>query len=257
MKRVLVLSCSATIATSLAAIPALGVRATSPDAMCSAVPEGVTLVVPHEAGVALARSTGAEPLGVALPAPPSVAVRAPDGTVWAEVATGAESADVYRVPANGEAVQSASGAVELSSGGALGGAFGGGDHRSTASRRRRVVRRRDRRVRRRRAGRRQGCWCPGVRRRQRDDRSRTPGRGRDGRPHRGDHLLRGRRRRARRLVLADGLGAVQRPAALPVADRRTFRRRRFRGAELGRRSRLERRDERHRGGLVAGCRPMP
>ncbi|MDF2732843.1 MAG: cwlH [Desertimonas sp.] len=87
--------------------------------MCSAVPEGVTLVVPHEAGVALARSTGAEPLGVALPAPPSVAVRAPDGTVWAEVATGAESADVYRVPANGEAVQSASGAVELSSGGAL------------------------------------------------------------------------------------------------------------------------------------------
>ena len=110
----------ATIATLVAIVPVLSTSAAGPGSMCTAIPEGVTLVVPQDNRVGLARSTGVEPLGVVLPAPSTVAIRTPDGTVWAEVATSAESADVYRVPAGGQAAQSASGAVELSSGGAIG-----------------------------------------------------------------------------------------------------------------------------------------
>ena len=120
MKRVVVILSGATIATLVAIVPELSSSAASPGSMCTAIPEGVTLVVPQDNSVGLARSTGVEPLGVALPAPPRVAVRTPDGTVWAEVATSAESADVYRVAAGSQAALSASGAVELVSGGAIG-----------------------------------------------------------------------------------------------------------------------------------------
>jgi Putative peptidoglycan binding domain len=88
--------------------------ATSVDASCSSVPDRVALVVPHGDGVAVARSTGVEPLDVELPTPPSVAARTLDGTVWVQVTTGEETADVYRVAPDGEAVRSASGEVVLS-----------------------------------------------------------------------------------------------------------------------------------------------
>ena len=49
--------------TMTLAIPTIGVAAGPPsDASCTAVPEGVTLVVPHAGGVGLARSSGVEPL---------------------------------------------------------------------------------------------------------------------------------------------------------------------------------------------------
>jgi peptidoglycan hydrolase-like protein with peptidoglycan-binding domain len=116
-KHVVTLAGAMTAATLLA-IPTIGVAAVPPtDAACTAVPEGATLVVPHDGGVALARATGLEPLGVALPAPPSVAVRTAGGAVWAEVAAGPEFAEVYRIPPGGEPARSAGGDVDLSGGG--------------------------------------------------------------------------------------------------------------------------------------------
>ena len=222
--------------------------------MCTAVPEGVTLVVPHDAGVGVGPFDGAEPLGVALPAPPSVAVRAPDGTVWARSPRAARAPTCI--------------ACRRRRGGAVGGrrcrAVVGRGARRTRSAAVIIDRQqaegdeaygaviveyadgeqvdvKDRR-------------CPGVRRRERR-RSASAGWSKARRPTSprrssttGSTATRsttGTRRR---------IGAVQRPAAVPVADRRTCRRRRFRGAELGRGSRLERRDERHRGRLVAGRR---
>jgi hypothetical protein len=111
MRRTVAILSGATITTLLSAVPTIG--AASPPETCTAVPNGVTLVVPHGAGVGVARSTGMEPLDVELPASPSVAVRALDGTVWAQVDTGDETADVYRVAPGGEGVLSASGDVVL------------------------------------------------------------------------------------------------------------------------------------------------
>jgi hypothetical protein len=107
-----------TAAMSMWLTPATGVAAaTSAAGPCSSVPDGVALVVPHGAGVAVARSTGVEPLDVALPSSPSVAARTLDGTVWAQVTTGEATADVYRIAPDGEAVRSASGEVVLSGAG--------------------------------------------------------------------------------------------------------------------------------------------
>jgi hypothetical protein len=90
-------------------------------AICSAVAPGTRLVVPVDGGVAVTTADGAEVLDVSLPTTPTVAARGPDGTVWAEVATGAESADVYRIPPRGDAASVASGDVELLSAGWLDG----------------------------------------------------------------------------------------------------------------------------------------
>jgi Putative peptidoglycan binding domain len=107
-------------AMMLVAIPALVVNAASSgDGPCASVPVGASLVVPHDGGVAVARSGGVEPLDVRLPASPSVAVRAPDGTLWAQVPTGDATADVYRNPEGGVAALSAIGEVVLSAGGVV------------------------------------------------------------------------------------------------------------------------------------------
>jgi peptidoglycan hydrolase-like protein with peptidoglycan-binding domain len=92
-----------------------------PAPICTAVPPGATLVVPVERGVALTTADGSEVLDVALPATPAVAARGPDGTVWAEVPTGVETAEVYRVAPGREATLAASGVVGLSSVGWLDG----------------------------------------------------------------------------------------------------------------------------------------
>jgi hypothetical protein len=103
-------------------IPWAGSTETSGSAsICSAVPPGTRLVVAIDRGVAVTTADGAEVLDASLPAAPAVAARGPDGTVWAEVATGAETADVYRIPPGGDATSVASGNVELSSVGWLDG----------------------------------------------------------------------------------------------------------------------------------------
>lgn len=86
-----------------------------PAPICTAVPSGATLVVSVEGGVAVTTADGSEVLDVTLPATPTVAAIGPDGTVWAEVPTGAETAEVYRIPPGGDAASSARGNVELSS----------------------------------------------------------------------------------------------------------------------------------------------
>src|SRR5262245_27416943 len=92
-----------------------------PAPICAAVPPGTTLVVPVDRGVALTEADGSEVLELRLPATPRVAARGPDGTVWAEVPTGADTAEVYRLAPGGDPVIVASGNVELSSVGWLDG----------------------------------------------------------------------------------------------------------------------------------------
>jgi hypothetical protein len=112
------------VGAALAAIGTAGTSSTEtagPTSICSAVPSGTRLVVPVDRGVAVATADGSEVLEASLPATPTVVARGPDGTVWAEVAIGAETADVYRIPPGGVAVSVASGSVVLSSVGWLDG----------------------------------------------------------------------------------------------------------------------------------------
>lgn len=88
--------------------------------LCTAVPADVNLVAPDGEGLATITAAGTEALDVALPAAASRAVRAADGTVWAEVSTGAETTDVYRVPVGGEPVVSGTGQFSVTSVGVVG-----------------------------------------------------------------------------------------------------------------------------------------
>lgn len=108
--------------------------------VCRAVPDGAALVVTDASGVAIERAAGTERLALpAFAAPPRVAVRGPDGTVWAEMpATATEAVtttsvvdgdagdgvpmDVFRINAGAtEAVRAATGGVALMSAGWLDG----------------------------------------------------------------------------------------------------------------------------------------
>jgi putative peptidoglycan binding protein len=124
-----------TVAAAAALLPAVAIASPStataaaqPAPLCTALPAGVRLVVPVENGVAVATAETTELLEVALPGTPRVAARGPDGTVWAEISTGAptavDTADIYRVPVGGEASLSAQGEVELSSVGWVDGGTG-------------------------------------------------------------------------------------------------------------------------------------
>ncbi len=84
------------------AVPASVDVSASTTTLCTGVPDGLTLVVPHGRDVALVRSGGVEPLGITLPAPARTAMRGPDGTVWAEVAHDDGTVEIYRVPPGGE-----------------------------------------------------------------------------------------------------------------------------------------------------------
>lgn len=87
---------------------------------CSAVPEGVDLIIPHSGGVAMTNSTGFELLDAPIAAGPNLAVRAPDGTVWVE-ASPRGTFGVHRIVPGGPAELVAEGDVSLSSVGWLGG----------------------------------------------------------------------------------------------------------------------------------------
>lgn len=138
---------TAATGTILLGALAVGAAATGPVAhasappagtVCSAVPDGLALVVADADGVAIGRSTGTERLTLpAFASAPTLAVRGPDGTVWAQAPTtptettptGSASsdagderpaADVFRIgPGASEAVGVASGPVWLTSAGWL------------------------------------------------------------------------------------------------------------------------------------------
>jgi peptidoglycan hydrolase-like protein with peptidoglycan-binding domain len=112
----------ALVGATIAGIAIPFVAAAAPDApgpICASVPDGAKLIVPAENGVAVATADTTELLDISLPTTPRVVARGPDGTVWAEISTGAstavDTADIYRVPAGGDASLSAQGEFELSS----------------------------------------------------------------------------------------------------------------------------------------------
>lgn len=132
------------VAALAAALAGGGVAATAPSsapaagAICSAVPDGAALVVADSSGVAIERTAGSERLSLpAFAAPPTLAVRGPDGTVWVETPSVATEtvegptsepagdrppADVFRAaPGSSEAVEAATGEVMLMSAGWLDG----------------------------------------------------------------------------------------------------------------------------------------
>ena len=88
--------------------------------VCRAVPEGVTLIIPHSGGVVASHPGGAELLDAPIAAGPNMAFRGPDGSVWVEAAPGGQLG-VYRIPAGGPAALIADGAVSLTGFGWLGG----------------------------------------------------------------------------------------------------------------------------------------
>jgi Putative peptidoglycan binding domain len=89
-------------------------------AVCSAVPEGLNLVIPHMGGVVAATSTGAELIDAPIAAGPTIAVRGPDGTVWVE-ATPDGRFGVSRIPPGATASLVVEGDVSLTGVGWLGG----------------------------------------------------------------------------------------------------------------------------------------
>jgi hypothetical protein len=124
-------------ASGVSAAPA---SASPTGTICQAVPEGAAFVVADASGVAIERAGGTERLNVpAFAAPPTIAVRGPDGTVWAQVPSsptenvtttapaGADVGDgvpmdVFRIaPGATEAVRAATGGVRLLSAGWLDG----------------------------------------------------------------------------------------------------------------------------------------
>jgi hypothetical protein len=107
------------------ALPATGIATSSTpqpplDTVCGAVPEGLSLLVPHTGGVVATNSAGAELLDAPIAAGPNLAVRGPDGTVWVEAAPGGRFG-VDRIPPSGPAALVVEGEVALTGVGWLGG----------------------------------------------------------------------------------------------------------------------------------------
>jgi len=89
----------------------------APPGACSSVPDGIGLVVPIEGGLGVARADGVEPIAGTLAGQPRVAVRGPDGTVWAQVPTVADTFDIVRTNPGGASTTVSSGEVTLMSAG--------------------------------------------------------------------------------------------------------------------------------------------
>lgn len=106
-------------ATATVAVPtashAIGTAARSAppiEAVCSAIPEGLNLIIPHTGGVVATNADGAELLDAPIAAGPSIAMRGPDGTVWVEaMADGLFG--VHRIAPGGPATLVAEGDVDL------------------------------------------------------------------------------------------------------------------------------------------------
>lgn len=120
MDKLAALVAAPVIAAAVVLLPAAGAAAPGSEPLCASLPELVALVVGDGDDVAVTSATGTERLGLEVPGPPSLAVRGGDGTVWAQVATGAQTADIHRAAAGGPAEVVASGVVALSGVGTLG-----------------------------------------------------------------------------------------------------------------------------------------
>ncbi len=117
----------ASAALAVLALPATGIATASTPrpaqplgTVCSAVPDGLNLLIPHTGGVVATTSAGAELLDAPIAAGPNLAVRGPDGTVWVEATPGG-TFGVYRIPPGGPAELVAEGEVALTGVGWLGG----------------------------------------------------------------------------------------------------------------------------------------
>jgi peptidoglycan hydrolase-like protein with peptidoglycan-binding domain len=123
--RTLVLTATAMI-SAIAASGSVVARASMTPAasplgpVCGTLPKFLNLVIPHGGGVAAARGAGAELLDAPIAAPPGLAVRGPDGTVWVEASPDGRLG-VHRILAGGPAALVVEGEVALTGVGWLGG----------------------------------------------------------------------------------------------------------------------------------------
>lgn len=88
--------------------------------VCTTVPEGLTLIIPHSGGIVASHADGAELLDAPIAAGPNMGFRGPDGSVWVEASPGGQLG-VYRIPPGGPAELIADGRVSLTGFGWLGG----------------------------------------------------------------------------------------------------------------------------------------
>jgi hypothetical protein len=103
------------------AVTALTVPDTAPlGAVCSAIPEGLSLVIPYSGGIVAAGADAAEFVEAPIAAGPNLAARGPDGTVWVEATPGGRFG-VYRIAPGSEAALVVEGEVALTGVGWSGG----------------------------------------------------------------------------------------------------------------------------------------
>ena len=88
---------------------------------CSAVPEGLALLVPREGGLATVTSTGFDPVVVLLTSAPVKGLRGSDGTLWVELLLGDDPTEIHRQAPGGSPALSAAGEVLLTSVGSIDG----------------------------------------------------------------------------------------------------------------------------------------
>jgi peptidoglycan hydrolase-like protein with peptidoglycan-binding domain len=89
-------------------------------AVCSAIPEGLSLVIPYSGGVVAATAGAAEFVEAPIAAGPNLAARGPDGTVWVEATPGGHFG-VYRIAPGSEAALVVEGNASLTGIGWFGG----------------------------------------------------------------------------------------------------------------------------------------
>jgi len=114
-------------AAGAAALPATAIASPQPaqparpfGIVCTAVPEGLTLIIPHSGGIVASHADGGELLDAPIAAGPNMGFRGPDGSMWVEASPGGRLG-VYRIPPGRPAELIADGRVSLTGFGWLGG----------------------------------------------------------------------------------------------------------------------------------------